>query len=365
MHHYVDIILNNGKNIKVKFLDNPFIEKFIEHLKLNYTYWEVVSWNNLYPMQPLKYVEEEVTKYTNLLKGYIEGFNKIGLNFPVPLEEIDFSEGMSLGDEKNADKRDLLNRLHRHFTTGEDSYFKAKDQIALRHIVDNPNLKLEDCLGVWQYDTDYYFNLPTKEEDLKIFFESLHGVNYAVHDIELYYTNDRIDRFRPGKEDKITREYQIELKMLPSPSEYLGNNKYMEPDDKLNHMSSLNVQDIIQNYFKKFETEDYQYFSDNLSYDVWVPLYQIQGKDYIRAFFEYDDPTCWDIHAASVFYTGSFSIGDRSMIKHPEVLEYMRSFGMDPGPFECGMPLGNVIEGKDLVPSLKENIVKELITYKE
>jgi len=339
MNHYIDVVLNDSKKISIKLLDNPFIDKFIDHAKRNYEFCEVASWDQPVPLQPHTYInEKEVEIFTNLLKEYIENFNKLGLNFPIPLEEINFSEGLELGHEKNAEKRDLLNRLHRHFTTGEDSYWKVKDQWH-RDIVDNPNLKLEDCLGVWQYDTDYYFNLPTKEEDLKIFFESLHGVNYAVHDIELYYTNDRIDRFRPGKEDKITHEYQIE---------FVRNNR----------------QDL-NDYFKKFETEDYQYFSDNLLYDVWVPLNHIKGKDYIRAFFEYDDPTCCDVHAASDYYTGSFAIGDRSMIRHPEVLDYMRSFGMEPGPFECGMPLGNVIEGKNLVPSLKENIVKELIFYKK
>ena len=84
MRHYVDVVLKDGKKIKIKFLDNPFIEKFIEHLTLNNSICEVVSWDLPYPLQPEPYDKVKVEGYTNQLKRYIKNLNNLGLNYPIP-----------------------------------------------------------------------------------------------------------------------------------------------------------------------------------------------------------------------------------------------------------------------------------------
>lgn len=112
-------------------------------------------------------------------------------------------------------------------------------------------------------------------------------------------------------------------------------------------------------YFKTIKNEHYEYFSDNMEYDIWLPLSQIQGKNYLQAYVDEDDPTNWDV-SSNVFYSGSFSIGDRSWYKNENLQNYLKSYGIKPCAQTCGVPLGRIISGKKYISHLMENNIVEI-----
>jgi hypothetical protein len=113
-------------------------------------------------------------------------------------------------------------------------------------------------------------------------------------------------------------------------------------------------------YFQHLDEEYFQYFTDQLEYDIWLPLHQIQGKNYWICYFDEDDPTHWDV-STNIIYSGSIAIGDRSAARDPKILTWLESYGITPGPMHCGMPLGKIITGRDLVPALDEGSIKDII----
>jgi len=322
----ITIHLNNDKIISIETLDNPFISDFVEHVKYVKSTYDVVSWVQNIPEGLYSWDQEKIDYYCELLKGYIDKLNGLGLNFPIPPEEV-------VVKENNTVSRQLLNRLHRCFTTGENSSYSRKEQ------------------SIWIYNTEFIFEKPTSSPEMSIFYDCLHGINYAVHDIESYFISERAKNFNKRK------EIQVEFRAMPSPSEYLDPAHNLEPEEKIGKFNE--DQNIPMNYFKNIKQEHYQYFSDELIYDVWLPLYQIQGKDYCRAYFDYDDPTQRDI-TVNVIYSGCFSIGDHSYMKDPAVLDYLRSYGITPGPLHCGMPVGNIVEGKENVEEMPDVGIRQV-----
>ena len=327
--HNIQIILTNDSEIKIELLDNPFIAEFIEQILYVRKHYTIASWKQNIPEPHISWDQNKIDFYCSLLIKYINKLNDMGLNFPISPDEVVIKD---MSDKS----RQLLNDLHRHFTTGENSLNDRRVQE-----------------GTWRYNTQYTFNRPDYDRIGEL-FDCFHGINYAVHDIESYFTNERIKNFR------VRSEYQVEFKGLPSPSEYVATTDNLEPDDKIKNLEN-NMTNIPQNYFKTIKKEHYDFFSDDiLKHNVWLPLYQIQGKDYVRAYFDYDDPTEWDI-STNIVYSGCFSIGDRSWAKDPSILDYLKSYGITPGPMECGMPLGYVVQGEELVSSLETNNVKKVL----
>jgi hypothetical protein len=306
MTSQIIIKTQDNKELVLEFLDNPFVAEFILHLKkikdlfvLNFYRERIPA-----PRSPFLATETKQQLEQRLINA-IDALNAMGLSFPVPAEEIKL--GTSL------DTQHLLNRLHRHFTTGHRS------------------VSLGESTTTWLDNSSHTFKLdPTKFKEFSYY---VHEINSVVHESEGHIVNDRQLNFTPRY------EYQFLFEST-------------QPKDPNN-----NPQEI---YFQKIKPEHFQYFTDQLKYDVWLPLYQIQGKNYWVSYFDYDDPTHWDV-STNIVYSGSFAVGDRSVTRDPAILEYLRSYGIEPGPLHCGMPLGKVISGKEILTTLTTNNISQIV----
>jgi hypothetical protein len=304
----VQIKLTTAYNstIKIEFLENEFIDEFIPHMKRNMELFELDSWRDKIPNSPREWNDSYIKENEKKIIYAINNLNTMGLDFPILPEEIKFEQNSSYG-------RQLLNRLHRHFTTSHRS------------------VSWEEPIQLWEDNTNNIFCVT--EETYEEFSKYVHIINDIVHDTEtFYYTNDRTNNF------PIYYEYQI----------VFNSNK---PLDKNN--------DNQNGYFQNIKDEHYRYFTDELKYDVWLPLHQIQGKNYWIAYFDEDDPRSWDV-CTNIFYSGSFAIGDRTAAKNPDLEKWLMSYDITPGPLTCGMPLGYVIEGKEIVETLGFNDIIKL-----
>jgi hypothetical protein len=282
--------LGDSKNIVVEFLENDFTAEFIPHLKAISDAYGFTSRAMYIPGLRMPWQPEQVKKHQQYIVDAVTQLNAMGLNFPVPVEDIVFNAD-------DVQTRQLLNRLHRCFTTGNSTR------------------------NIWEYNTNHTFTLDPL--DYQYFNDVVHRINTGVHNLENYTASDR-------------------LKAFPKYSEYVIEFVSQRPKNP----------DVQPTFFKFIKDEHFQYFSDQLEYDVWLPLTQIQGKDYWRGYFDYDDPRQWDI-STNVVYSGSLALGDRTGAKFTVLEDWMRSYGIEPGPRQCGMPLGRITEGREYVSTLK------------
>jgi hypothetical protein len=304
----LEILTRQNNTITLELLDNPFILDFVAHLKWVNQHFKISSWQDRIPYTRhnnwnpgfVKSVEQDIVSAVTLL-------NAMGLNFPIPVAEIVL--------DQTPRSRDLLNRLHRHFTTSHRSVSHGEPTTT------------------WLDGTEYNFKLDPK--DYNEFTIQVHNINTAVHNVEGYYTNDRVQNFTPKF------EYQI----------LFDSN---QPIDINN-----NPQD---GYFQNIKQEHFQYFTDQLEYDAWLPLHQIQGKNYWVAYFDEDDPRPWDV-STNIQYSGSIALGDRSAIRDPKIISWLESYGITPGPLHCGMPLGRIISGKEYISRLRNNDVLSVTVH--
>jgi hypothetical protein len=100
------------------------------------------------------------------------------------------------------------------------------------------------------------------------------------------------------------------------------------------------------------DKEDESSIIDNDEYDVWMGV-DLLGKDYITGYYNHDDPTEWDIKTLNC-YTGKMEIilGSNTIpkiIKGDKFQNWLKEYGMTYIPAMCGIPLGKVISGKDLL----------------
>jgi hypothetical protein len=87
-----------------------------------------------------------------------------------------------------------------------------------------------------------------------------------------------------------------------------------------------------------------------------LPLSEILGKDYKRAYWDYDDPTNQDV-SINKLYSGSMLVSNMSDSVNPDLESWLRSYGIEPGPMTVGMPLGNITQGKDLIARLSNQTI--------
>lgn len=300
----IEVILFSGEKIKIKLLDNPFIEDFLVHLDKMISTHDIVSHKTQYPLGVYGYDHKIVSNHVSKIVTCINKLNEMGLDFPVATDEVCFTGKK----EDFAKERQLLNTLHRYFTTGHKTFSQ------------NAGGEL-----TWKFGSTYIFNQPSNGEE---FSEYVHGINTAVHQIEPYtWYNERINEYLNS--GNVHNEFVVSFIMR---SEYA-------------------LSDEGASYFKTIKHQHLRYHSDELKYDVWLPLHQIQGKDYITSYFDYDDPTEWDV-THPILYSGSFAFGDRAIMRDKNILNYFRLYGIELSPVHYGMPLGNVIEGKHLISTL-------------
>jgi len=299
----IQVLTKQDQTIKIKLLDNPFIEDFVKQLAFVNENFKVCSYNQSIPNMPHPvWDSNDIENQVQIIRSAINTINDTGVAFPIASEDVVINN-----DEQS---RQLLNHLHRHFTTSHRS------------------ISHEEEICTWGDGSTFY-----KPENHYTLTGAIHEINTAVHNIETYFNNSRIKRFK--------KYYELQIQF-----------NSWEPKDPSSN--------AVNRYLVDIKDEHYQYFSDQLVYDVWLPLSQIQGKDYWRAYFDYDDPTEWDI-STNVQYSGCMAIADRSAAKYPVILDYLKSYGITPGPLQCGMPLGNIIEGKEHLSSLRDNGIKCVI----
>ena len=300
------IYTNLNSNIVIKFLDNPFINDFIKQLKRINELCNITVWHETVPYKrKIEWDQEYISSREEKLRTAVRGLNSLGLNFPIQESSIALTQ--------SEDSRKLLNKLHRYFTTSHRSVSYGEN------------------IFTWEDGTEFTFNLNGKNE-YEEFKKHVHHINDAVHESEPYYINNRL------------RDFNFET---------VEHHIYFDRDSQKNPLVNPEPE-----YFKNIKDEHFQYFSDDLSYDVWLPLFQIQGKNYWVAYLDEDDPRCWDV-TTNVIYSGSFSFTNREITKHPHIVSWFKSYGIEPNPLTCGMPLGNVISGKEIIPNLQtENILR-------
>ena len=294
----LQLTTKRNNQIIIELLDNDFVQDYLvqfEKIKNNFA---VTQYAQIPRDNYTTWNQVEIIAFETRIKNAIYGLNAMNCKFPVDVKDVVFTPG--------AQGRDLLNRLHRHFTTGNRSVSRNE---SCKTWLDRSNLTFE-------LDTNNYSK----------FSQFVHDINDVVHLTEKYYVSDREINFGARN-----REYHI-LFDPSCPLSDTNNNLYTQ-------------------YFIDINPLHYQYFSRNTDFDVWLPSGQIQGKNWWCAYFDHDNPTHWDI-SLNIQYSGSFSIGKRLQACDPALTAWLKSHGIDPGPLHVGMPLGNIIDGHEFINKL-------------
>jgi len=289
--------LSNGETIQFKLLQNAFVDEWLEHHKKINNIYDFDQFYYQFPQNKINFDLLKVKKNEKELQNTIIELNKLGVNFPISPDAVVL--------KNDSESRKMLNKLHRHFTTGHRTISQREERY---HWLENSELTYE--LAPEQYN---------------LFSTLVHRINDLVHETEIYLKNERLETF--------TKKYH-EYCVI-----YTSNGKTIHGDGS---------------YFRDIKSEHYKFFSDDLSYDLWLPLTQIQGKNYVIAYFDYDDPTHWDI-STNIMYSGSFAFGNHGYTKEPAIENWLQSFDITPGPLTCGMPLGKSISGMEFFNSLNKN----------
>jgi hypothetical protein len=287
---------------KIKLIENEFTIEWAEHFATMVKDFQYLL--RTYTFQrslPVSQKTEISRTDANALLQYsrlesaIAELNKMGTNYPIVLDKDIFFKG-------DDESQDLLNRLHRSFTTPERC-FQRKEPL------------------IWSDKFDSSFSiLPENKER---FIELIDIINDAVHLVESnMYTSSKLQKeFQPTF-------FEIWFTAYTNDGTRLMNEAF--------------------HYIKK---DHYKYFSDDPTYDVWVGR-DITGKDHTIGYFDLDDPSEWDV-THILGYTGKVSIDlgiHRTELLNSESFRaWLAKHGVEYDPSMCGIPLGTVVEGKELL----------------
>lgn len=287
---------HSTKPIIFTLIGNDFTDLFLEKLKWVKEIYHFESYNYCCTPKPYRWNPEKIKQFESSIRNSVQWLNDNGYRFPIPLNEIIL--------ENNSVGRSLLNKLHRHFTTGHRT---------VSHV---------EPVKTWLENSDYTFEFDYSENRYQDFSQVVHNINTQVHYAERFYVTERMNTF-------------------PAVTEHIVVFNSTRPIDLTN--------DPQNDYFTEITRNDYRYFSEDTdSYDVWLPLLEMQGKNYYGAFFDEDEPTHWDVFT-NHYYSGSFCFADRSAMKHPDMISYLQSYGVEPNALTVGIPLGKIIQGKELL----------------
>lgn len=302
---FLTIDTDLGK-VKIKLLENHFTEKYIPFLKVMFDQFEKEfrSGPSLGYIRPLdqKYLTEQARR----LVDSVDELNAMGYNFPYTFQLDSFDNCDLAGQE-------LLNKLHRCFTTGQRDHYR------------NPPT------FIWSDRFSSEFSV--KPEDLDRMLYLTETINDAVHNLEHYMTTP----YKTNDFNQVVQ--QVEVKSLVT-----------------NEIAKVHTDkgpyETLSGWFQNYTAEDYELFSDSDEYDVWVGR-DILGKDFIHAFYDYDDPTNWDV-TGQLGYSGKIAmdvgtVTKSNVIKSSNFKEWLDKYNVPYSKKMGGMPLGTVVEGKDLL----------------
>jgi len=340
-------------SIKFRLLDNPLVHRWFkqfEHrLKLNGSWF-----TELYLLKQQKSVcnKNVLKELEDKIKKIIHGINNIhnekkeNKNIKFPIDEDDIilnledtgkiedSVGSSYSKTLCLDTRDLLNRLHRHFTYfGESNagrYFK-NHKVAGEFRSWTKTKWEEERSGYCDNsadEDDEFFVVPTNE--LETMRSLANQINQLVHNAELYFTSERWYDF-PDIE-QVYVNFGI-CNEVPIPGEFTQIPPYEEC-----------------------------FIANKNEHDVWAPTGEILGKFYQIAYLDHDTPVPFDIWAGRTL-SGAFVLGDRDWMEHPPFKKWLLEHGIE-SP-EYGIPLGDITKGKELLEHVNWQHVKNIRIHNE
>ena len=304
----INIDTNYGL-VRIQVVKNDFTDEYIDNFQ------------RMLPLFPIssqlvtqgscnKVTYHAVERQTNQLIDIVQQLHEMNIGFPYTVSATDIQD---MGNQA----QDLMNKLHRAFTTA--------------HRCENFDQPLQ-----WSDKFDSGFEITDSAQMEKMLWLT-DQVNALVHDIEINLKTDR-------------KEY--DWKLLPNQVEirldsYVNNNTRM-----------------LKEWFHMIKPEHVQYYNDSKEFDVWVGK-DILGKDYLVAYYEHDDPSEWDV-TYSLGYSGKFAIDQINGIRRVDVLHtdefraWLDTANVEYTPAICGMPIGIVTEGKELVNTLVDkHFIKE------
>lgn len=253
-------------NIKIGFIDNPFVSNYIESIEENINSRELNT--TAVFSSPFECREDRhlIKKLTQELASAIEDLNLVTTEpFPIKVEELKFEPYDSYG-------RTVLNKIHRAFALCWLSNWKSWTSTNKS----GPNLLIDpDSI------TPHFPNL-------------LERVNNGVHELETFwYSSNFSDRFNVKD---FNHEYNITFK---------------DPT------------------YRKLLPRDEIYRVTEGGYDVWVPMIHMTGKNYFSCYYDIDDPTMPDIIMENNLL-GSIALGTREQLGTPAFLNWFKEYGMEP-----------------------------------
>ena len=293
--------------IKIQTVNNPFTDKYFPMLRtlidtfpilhsrdLNGVYFNQLAGNDRQHGTFDRHLEIQANK----LQVIIDEINDMGCHFPYTID-------VDVVKKKNLETQQLLNKLHRAFTTADRCHGKKTPM-------------------VWSDRFPSTFTVP--EDKISRFIEVIDQINVVVHHgIELYTTTPR----KANNLDSVPWQYRFWANSWIPGSTQLVNTEVWA--------------DIVP--------EDHEYFSDSKEFDVWVGK-DILGKDHITAYYDHDDASEWDV-TPIVGYSGKIALDVSDMTRSDLVRSdpfraWLDECDVPYSPAMCGMPVGTIVEGKDI-----------------
>jgi hypothetical protein len=293
--------------IVLDLIDNRFTRKWLDHWCWMYEHFPTRSLYHPYPgfmdvnnMTPGQ--QQLMDADIQMLSTSVQVLKDIGTGFPYTVDVAALRAGREAGQQ-------VLNVMHRAFTNS----FRC-DSFGLSYS--------------WYSDNRDPFTVAP--ENKKLFLDNSANINTTVHNLEMYMISDhkRLASSTPCSRFSL----------------YFDAYNVSEDSKILSRDAAL----IIQ-------PEDAEFYSDSTEYDVWVGK-DILGKDYMTAFLENDDPGEWDV-TEILYYTGRIEIDLKpytfvNRIRSPEFTQWLSNYGMEYTPRMAGIPLGNIVQGRDLLQTI-------------
>lgn len=318
--------LNNNYILIYVFEENTAWFDFFKNIKNNNQYFPTVSKKSICPYIPkpdISYVTRLKDSLVNFLKNDnqpISVFSKLNTSHITRLEDAwlsikqnteylksqNFKIPYTLPNEFNFDQA-LLNTIHRFFT-----YNSTWALLGCQHDMsgDTPFKSLGDPNP---FDESFVL------KDVKDFFTAINNLNVAVHELEMTCTT-------------IHKEEVI----------HFINGDEMFVIDAKNHHNFTN-----DGWFSIGDTLDEFQKSYVVNYPNVVLSEEIQGKSYLRAFIDNDDPTKLDITGRYGSYGGFFIDAHqhrKEIYKSQKFNDWLESYGLKKENLLLEHPLGQVID---------------------
>ena len=304
---YINIETPNGL-VRIQLLQNSFIDKYIPTLQKIHSVFQSElrggpSLGRFWKIDPVA-----VQANTKILMAAVNELNDMGLNFPYEVCEDSL---MTYDDAA----QDLLNKLHRAFTTANKARFDGNGNVLQ-----------------WSDRFESAFTVPDGKMDRVMYLTEI--LNDTVHRTEQYIKTHH----KPADQTKIYRHAELLANVT-------NDNPY----------SDLGPYSTLAGWFTNFTEEDYSLFDDSDEFDVWVGR-DILGKDYVHAYYDCDDPTNWDV-SGSIGYSGKISLDNYSItksdiLKSDDFRAWLASYSVEYTKRMGGMPLGNIVEGKEIMKNI-------------